>query len=72
MQNALREISPEGAPAGTTRRWAERTTRGMLRAENFWENNIIFGARWLLTPAYLVLVVTIFIISYKSIEEHGS
>src|SRR6266496_2802633 len=37
--------------------------------EHFWENHLIFGARWLLVPAYLVLVIVLGILSYKSIEE---
>jgi uncharacterized protein (TIGR00645 family) len=38
-------------------------------AENFWENQIIFRARWLLAPAYLVLVLSLAVFSYKVFEE---
>lgn len=39
------------------------------RAENFWENRIIFGARWLLAPAYLTLVLALAVLAYKTVEE---
>jgi uncharacterized protein (TIGR00645 family) len=38
-------------------------------AEHFWENQIIFGARWLLAPAYLVLVFALAVLTYKTGEE---
>ena len=36
--------------------------------EHFFES-ILFNSRWLLAPAYVVLVGTIAVLSYKSIEE---
>jgi uncharacterized protein (TIGR00645 family) len=38
-------------------------------AENFWENRIIFGSRWLLAPAYLMLVLVLAVLAYKTVEE---
>jgi uncharacterized protein (TIGR00645 family) len=38
-------------------------------AENFWENQIIFRARWLLAPAYFVLILSIGVLAYKTVEE---
>jgi uncharacterized protein (TIGR00645 family) len=38
-------------------------------AEHFWENHIIFRARWLLTPVYLILVLALGVLAYKAIEE---
>src|SRR3954454_16080089 len=38
-------------------------------AEHFWENQIIFRARWLLAPSYLVLVFALAVLSYKTVEE---
>lgn len=39
------------------------------RAENIWEDKIIFGARWLLAPAYGVLVLVLAVLAYKAVEE---
>jgi uncharacterized protein (TIGR00645 family) len=41
----------------------------MSSIENLWENQIVFGARWLLAPAYFILVLVLAILSYKTIEE---
>ncbi len=41
----------------------------MPKAEDFFENWLIFGARWLLLPAYLMLVFSLVILAYKSLEE---
>ncbi len=38
-------------------------------AEDFWENQIIFRARWLLAPAYLFLVLSLAVLTYKTGEE---
>jgi uncharacterized protein (TIGR00645 family) len=38
-------------------------------AEDFWENQIIFRARWLLAPAYLFLVFALAVLTYKTGEE---
>jgi uncharacterized protein (TIGR00645 family) len=44
--------------------------RGWLRAaEHFWENYIIFGARWVLAPAYLILVFALLVLAFKTVEE---
>ena len=40
----------------------------LKRAENIVEG-IIFGARWLLAPAYLVLIGCLALLSYKTFEE---
>ncbi len=37
-------------------------------SEHLFES-ILFNSRWLLAPAYVVLVGTIAVLSYKSIEE---
>jgi uncharacterized protein (TIGR00645 family) len=37
--------------------------------EDIWENRIVFGARWLLAPAYFVLVLCLAALSYKVFEE---
>src|SRR5713226_1779791 len=55
------ESAPQNRPS--------RTAQRMAIAEYFFENYIIFGARWLLTPAYLVLVIALFVLAYKSVEE---
>jgi uncharacterized protein (TIGR00645 family) len=39
------------------------------RAEHFWEDKIIFGSRWLLAPAYGVLVLVLVVLAYKALEE---
>lgn len=41
----------------------------MEKAEEFWEDRLIFGARWLLMPAYLMLVLALLVLAYKSLEE---
>ena len=46
------------------------TLRASLsKLENFWEDRIFFGARWLLAPAYFALVLALAVLSYKSLEE---
>ena len=39
------------------------------RAEYFWEHRIVFGSRWLLAPAYCVLVFVLAVLAYKTVEE---
>jgi uncharacterized protein (TIGR00645 family) len=39
------------------------------KIESFWEDKIIFGSRWLLAPAYGVLVLVLAVLSYKAVEE---
>jgi uncharacterized protein (TIGR00645 family) len=56
-----REVTVDYAPALPPTR--------LKRLENFWESKIVFGARWLLAPAYGVLVLVLIILTYKTIEE---
>src|SRR5437879_5699762 len=39
------------------------------KVEDVWENQIVFGARWILAPAYLVLVLALIVLAYKTGEE---
>ena len=39
------------------------------KVESFWEDKIIFGSRWLLAPAYGVLVLILAVLAYKAVEE---
>jgi uncharacterized protein (TIGR00645 family) len=41
----------------------------LQKIEDFWENKIVFGARWLLAPAYGVLILVLAVLAYKAIEE---
>jgi uncharacterized protein (TIGR00645 family) len=38
-------------------------------AEDVWENKVVFGSRWLLAPAYLMLVLVLAVLAYKTVEE---
>lgn len=39
-----------------------------MQAENHMEN-YVFGARWMLAPAYLVLIACLMVLAYKTFEE---
>jgi uncharacterized protein (TIGR00645 family) len=41
----------------------------LQKLESFWENRIVFGARWLLAPAYGILVLVLAVLAYKAVEE---
>jgi uncharacterized protein (TIGR00645 family) len=41
----------------------------LAKLEDALENKIIFGARWLLAPVYVVLVFTLAVLCYKTLEE---
>jgi uncharacterized protein (TIGR00645 family) len=43
--------------------------RWLERVEDILENRVIFAARWLLTPAYVVLVLSLAVLAIKSLEE---
>jgi uncharacterized protein (TIGR00645 family) len=47
----------------------ERKNTLIRKFEHLWENQIIFGARWLLAPAYFILVLVLIILAYKTVEE---
>src|SRR5437764_5322175 len=48
---------------------ASKPNTRLDRLESFWEDKIIFGARWLLAPAYGVLVLVLAVLAYKAGEE---
>jgi len=39
------------------------------KLEHLWENEIIFRARWLLAPAYFVLILGLALLTLKTIQE---
>jgi uncharacterized protein (TIGR00645 family) len=44
--------------------------RGHLkRAEQFWEDRVFFGARWVLMPAYLALALSLIVLACMSVME---
>jgi uncharacterized protein (TIGR00645 family) len=46
-----------------------KSSRLIQITEDFWENQVIFRARWLLAPAYLFLVLSLAVLTYKTGEE---
>ncbi len=43
--------------------------KAVFGLETFFEDRIIFGARWIIAPAYGVLALALLVLCYKSLEE---